>query len=431
MPGPSFAKRNSAGRAWAGRAPFLSSPQDLTTVVKPFRICRLAEVKSFRHTIAQLRIYQGADCLDTLGAELERTGSRRAVIFCGATLAKPGSPLDLVREALGGRLAGVYAGVKSDTPLPEVEAAIIELRRMQADAIVAVGGGSAITTARAVNILYAETGHARELCTKREPSGQLRSTKLLAPKLPMLAMPTTPTTATVKAGSAVLDTVEGKRLALFDPKARARAVYIHPALVQSAPRKLVISAGLNTLALALEGLMSRRGDPLADAMLIHATRLLARQLPQAANSDDLDVRADLMAASILCGHGSDYTGAGMAIPVGHAISTRFDVEMGISDAIMLPHVVRFNAGAAKAGLEKIATALGVSAAAGEAASAVTRALEDLFGSLSVPRRLREVGVTRQALAELAAISFDDWYLQSNPRPVKDAAEVEQLLEEAW
>jgi alcohol dehydrogenase class IV len=389
-------------------------------------------MKSFRHAIPQLRIFQGEDCLDTLPAELERLGSRRAVIFCGTTLAKAGSPLDLVRQAMGDRLAGVYPGVRADSPLPEVEKAVQELHRMKADGIVAVGGGSAVTFARAVNILLAEGGNARQLCTRREPSGQLVSPKLLAPKLPTIAIPTTPTTATVKAGSAVLDPVEGKRLPLYDPKARARAVYIHPALVESAPRQLVLSAGLNTLALALEGLMSRRGDPLADAMLIHAARLLAKHLPHAATTDDLDLRADLVVASILCGHGSDYTGAGMAIPIGHAIATRFDIDMGISDSIMLPHVVRFNADASRAGLEKIATALDVKRSDGDTSSvAVVRALEDLFQTLALPRRLRDVGVPRQSLAELAAISFDDWYLQSNPRRIKDAAEVQQVLEEAW
>lgn len=389
-------------------------------------------MKSFRHAIPPLRIYQGEDCLATLGSELERVGSKRAVIFCGTTLSKPGSPLDLVREAMGERLATVYPGVRADSPLPDVERAVAELKRLDPDAIVAVGGGSAITMARAVNILHAEKGHARDLCTRREPSGELTSPKLLAPKLPVIAIPTTPTTATVKAGSAILDTQEGKRLSLYDPKARARAVYIHPTFVQSAPRKLVVSAGLNTLALALEGLMSRRGDPLADAMLIHATRLLARQLPQAAAADDLEVRADLMAASILCGHGSDYTGAGMAIPIGHAIATQFHVDMGISDAIMLPHVVRFNAEAARAGVEKIATALDLRTGSGEPPTvAVVGALEKLFAALAVPSRLRDVGVTPQALPKLAAIAFDDWFLQSNPRRIQDVAQLQQVLEQAW
>eukprot|EP01041_Mallomonas_annulata_P020078 gene20078-39690_t len=299
-------------------------------------------IKSFRHFAPSLRIFQGFDCLDSIERELERLQSRRAVIFCGSTLAREGSPLDLVRQAMGSRLAAVYPGTRADTPLPDVKEAVSELRRMQADAIVAVGGGSAITMARAVNIMLSEKGDVQDLCTKRDAAGKLHSPKLLAPKLPVIAIPTTPTTATVKAGSAVLDTEHGKRLALYDPKTRARAVFIHPELVRTAPHSLFLSAGLNTLALALEGLMSRSGDPMSDAMLIHATRLLVDGLPHISTGDDIEVRTELMMASILCGHGSDYTGAGMAIPIGHAISTKFDVGMGVSDAIMLPHVVRFN-----------------------------------------------------------------------------------------
>jgi len=389
-------------------------------------------MKSFRHFSSPLRIHQGPECFDALDAELQRAGSSRAVVFCGSTLARAGSPVDLLRAAMGERLAAVYPGVRPDTPLPQVEEAVQQLLGLNADAIVAVGGGSALTMARAVNILMCEQGDAHALCTRRDGSGRLQSPKLLAPKLPIIAVPTTPTTATVKAGSAILDPDEGKRLALYDPKARARAVFVHPAFLASAGRQLVVSAGLNTLALALEGLMSLRGDPLSDAMLIHATRLLATRLQRATDEDDLEMRAELIAASILCGHGSDFTGAGMAIPVGHAIATRTDVDMGQSDSIMMPHVLRFNAEASPAGVDKIATALGVRTDTGEPPiEAVVHALERLYASLRLPTRLRDVGVKQESLAELAAISFDDWYLQSNPRPIRDAAELEAVLQKAW
>jgi alcohol dehydrogenase class IV len=333
---------------------------------------------------------------------------------------------------MGKRLAAVYPGARADSPLPQVRAAVLEFRRLDADAIVAVGGGSAITMARAVNIMLAENGDVRDLCTQRDSSGRLHSPKLLSPKLPFIAVPTTPTTATVKAGSAVLDTDQGKRLALYDPKARARAVFIHPALTRTAPRQLVISAALNTLALALEGLMSRTGDPMSDAMLIHAARMLVTHLPSLAREDSDDARAELMMASIMCGHGSDYTGAGMAIPIGHAISTRFEIDMGISDSIMLPHVIRFNAEAAMSGLQKIATALQVTTTGTESLVAdVVRTLETLFSSLDMPGRLRDVDVPQESLADLASISFDDWYLQNNPRPITHVGQVQQVLESAW
>ena len=226
-----------------------------------------------------------------------------------------------------------------------------------------------MVTARAASILLAERGDARKLCTARDESGALRSPKLLAPKLPQLVVPTTPTTATLKAGSAVLDPVDGKRLALFDPKTRAKAVFIHPELIKTPPADLVVSASLNTLAMALKVLMSRSVgsllgwtahtcDPVASAEF--AERWARRR-------DDLEARTDLVFASLICGHGTDYTGAGIAIPLGHAISAPFHIDNGITNAIMLPHVVRFNAEAA-VGLEKLASALGRPAIGGGAAS---------------------------------------------------------------
>ena len=389
-------------------------------------------MRSFRHVAAPLRLFHGPDSLDMLRRELERLDSHRAVIVCGASLGREGSPLELVRQAAGDRCAGVFPGVRAHSPLPDVQQAARELKRLEADAVIAVGGGSAIVTARAAGILLAEGQDARQLCTSRDAQGVLRSPKLLAPKLPQWVVPTTPTTATVKAGSAVFDPVDGRRLALFDPKTRAQAVFVHPALFGTPPRALVISASMNTLAMAVEGLLSRAGDPISDALLMHAVRLLAQHLPEAAGSDAPEVRSGLMMASIMCGQGTDHTGAGIAIPLGHAISARFHIDNGIVNAVVLPHVIRFNAGAAGAGLEKLALALGMPRqGGGPLADDVAAAVAAMAGGLGIAGRLRDVGVTRESLHALAEVSMEDWFVRDNPRQVRDAAELRQVLEEAW
>lgn len=140
------------------------------------------------------------------------------------------------------------------------------------------------------------------------------------------------------------------------------------------------------------------------------------------------------APPILAGQGTDHTGAGLGLPLGHAISTRYGLETGLVDAIILPHVLRFNAEAAATGIQKAVAALGGTLGvheSGAAAATVASTLGNLFQSLSLPKRLRDVGVERSSLSEIAAIAFDDWFLQGNPRPIKDAAELLQLLEEAW
>lgn len=184
--------------------------------------------------------------------------------------------------------------------------------------------------------------------------------------------------------------------------------------------------------MAVEGLSSHSGDSISDAMLIHAVRLLVQYLPAAAHSVDVSLRSELMMASLMCGHGTDYTGAGIAIPLGHAVSAKFNIDNGIANAIVLPHVLRFYADAAKPGLDKLVTAFGGSLPRdGDPVRFVVDSLNTLFIDLRFPRRLRDVGVTRESLSELAAISMEDWFIRDSPRPVGSAVELQRVLEDAW
>jgi alcohol dehydrogenase class IV len=387
------------------------------------------QMRSFQHITPPLRLFSGPDSLRILGRELERLDSRRAVVFCGPWAEGP--MLDAVRSGMGDRCAGVFTGVLAHSPLASVEAAAEELKRLEADAVVALGGGSSIVTARAASILVAENGNPRSLCTSRGADGQLRSPKLLASKIPQFIVPTTPTTAMVKAGSAVFDPATGERLALFDPKTRAHAIFIHPIFLQSTPRGLAVSASLNTFSMAIEGLTSQSGDSISDALLMHALRLLAQHLSSAeAGGDDPTVRAELVLAAVLSGQGTDYTSAGITTVLGHAVGARYNMENGVVNAMVLPHVLRFNAEAANAGLSKIAAALGLPGG-GEVVTSVVETVQAMFEGLKIPRRLRDVGVPRDGLADIAANAMGDWFLRGNPRPVRDASELQQILEEAW
>ncbi|HSW15608.1 MAG TPA: iron-containing alcohol dehydrogenase family protein, partial [Ramlibacter sp.] len=317
------------------------------------------DMPDFQHITPPLRLFHGPESLGQLGRELARMDCQRAVVFCGAWMAH-GPLLERVQAALGDRCAGVFTDVLGHSPVASVEAAAALLNGVQADAVIAVGGGSSIVTARAATILAAEGKPARELCTTTDADGKLKSPKLLAPKLPQLIIPTTPTTAIVKAGSAVFDPEQGKRLALFDPKTRAQCVFIDPQMVLSAPRELVASASINTLSMAIEGLTSRAADPIADALLMQTLRLLAQRLPRTAELDDAAVRGELVMAGVMCGQGTDHTAAGITTVLGHAIGARYEKENGAINAIVLPHVLRFNADAAAAGMGKVAAALGLS-----------------------------------------------------------------------
>ncbi len=389
-------------------------------------------MRSYQHVTPPLRIFSGENSLASLERELQRLGIERAVLFCGATLGQPGSPVDLIRSALGNRLAAVFTGVKAHSPVPAVEVATQALREVDADGAIAVGGGSAIVTARGASILLAEGREPADLSTRQDANGKMTSPRLEAPKIPQIIIPTTPTTAIVKAGTALLDPATKMRMAMFDPKTRAQSVFIHPALVGSAPEELIISASLNTLAMSIEGLMSRNGDPIADGQLIHALRLAFQRLGNRTELSDPAARADLVVAAMLCGQGTDHSGAGVTTVLGHAVGGHFGVENGVANAIMLPHALRFNAAHAEAGLAKIGAALGLPADDPAALlEAVIDALARLTTGLGVPSRLRDVGVAQEDFAKIAEHAMKDWFLRGNPRPVNNAAQLQQLLVGAW
>ena len=380
---------------------------------------------------AELRLYCGEDSLDALVRELKRNGCTRAVLVCPRSVAAAEATNSL-RERLGTVLVGETSAVRPNSPLSFVEEAAKTLGDLGADAVIAVGGGSAAVTARVASILLAEQHDARELCTRKLPNGEFESPRLSAPKLPQFVVPTTPSTAFVKAGSAVLDDKSGERLAFFDPKTRAKAVFLHPALLRTAPSELVSGASLNTLSTAVEALESPRCDPVSEAMLVHSLRLLRRHLHGL--SDDHDgARENLAIAGVLCGRGTEQAGGGLASVLAHAIGHRIHIANGIVNAIVLPHTMRFNASATAVGHARIADALrstdGLPQRGGE--SQAVDALEAVLDELSIPRRLREIGLPEQELMPIADAAMSDWFIRRSPRRIAGPEDLRKILEAAW
>lgn len=385
--------------------------------------------QSFQFVSSPLRLFHGEDSLRRLGPELDRLGCRRAAVFSAPFLEGP--LLDRIREALGERCAGVYTGVIAHSPIPAVIEAAEELRRLEADAVVAVGGGSVIVTSRAAAILLAEGTDVRSLCTVQDGKGGLRSPKLTAAKLPQFVVATTPATASVKAGSALFDPETGDRLALFDPKTRAQAVFYDPDMLMSAPRGLVVNASINTFATAVEGLVSRNGNPMADALLMHSIRLAAPNLRALPGDDGKARRGDLATAAVLCGQGTDHTGAGITTVLGHAVGARHEIDNGLVNAVVLPHVLRFNAEAAESGMAKVAAALSLPQRGADAVEAVLEEVRRILAEAGAPTRLRDLKIPDAHLGEIAEAGMGDWFLGGNPRRVADADELRRILDQAW
>jgi alcohol dehydrogenase class IV len=382
----------------------------------------------FRHLEGPLRCFAGEDCLRQLGPELQRAGGRRAIVFCGQTVAAREEVIGPVRAALGEAYAGTFDRVASHATLPAVLDGVAAMRDAAADAVVALGGGSTIVTARAAAILAAEGGDARRLATYMGPGGRPVSPVLAALKMPQFVIPTTPTTAAAKAGAAVLDPDTGQRLALFDPKTRAAAIFLHPAALASAPVPLVRTAALNAFAMAVEGVEACACDPFAEAQLLHAITLLHDGLPRLqAQPEDLALRGSLMSAALLAGLGTNHTGAGLDSALAHAVGVHTRGANGLANAVLLVPTMRFNAPACSARLAMLARHLGAPASVDGAVQAVIAFL----ARLPIPRRLRDLGVAEHELPLIAIEASRDFFWHQNPLPVGGPGDAIDLLRSAW
>ncbi|MFJ8026874.1 iron-containing alcohol dehydrogenase family protein [Streptomyces sp. NPDC096311] len=382
----------------------------------------------FRHVSPAFRTFCGEDALAALPRELARVGARRAVVVCGPSIVKHTHALSRVHDALGEHLVGQFDGVAEHSPLPVVERARQFLADHDADAVIAVGGGSSVVTARAASILLAEGRDVRRLCTRRDADGKLVSPRLTAPKLPQWVVPSTPTTAYAKAGSAVRDPETGERLALYDPKTRAQGILLDPEMALTAPSRLTWSAALNVFAMAVEGLQSRPIDPLADAQLAHALRTVIAWLPHLhTDPESARPRLHLMLAALMSGQGSDHSGGGLAQALSHAVGPRSAAANGVVEALLLPHAMRFNAGVIGHRLAMLADILGLP---DRGAQAVIAKIERLLEVFEVPARLRDLGVREKDLTEAADHALEDWAITSGPR-VPDRIDVLALLTNAW
>lgn len=390
------------------------------------------ETPSFRHVTPGSRVFYGHDCLKQLPAELARVGATRAVVFSGRTLAQATPGLASIQEVLGPLCAGVFAGVRERSPLSVVESAVAELGRAKADAVIALGGGSAVVSARAATVIYGEGKSVHELSTVFTPGQPPTSPRLVKPKVPQFVVPTTPTTAYAKSGAAVTLPGIGRRLSLFDPKARAQAIFLQPELFAATPDRLILDASMDAFAQGIQGLESDRREPLADAQLLHGVRLIRRAFDDGGAALSEVRRGSLMLAAQLIGQGTDHTGAGVASALGHAIGARFAVGNGAAKSVVLPHTLRFNGPITWGHMDDVADALGLprGSAGSDVVEVVSRACRKFFDSLGVPSRLRELNVPHEVLPQIADEVSYDWFLTQNPRPTGNE-DLMALLEAAW
>ena len=392
----------------------------------------------FRHRSFPLSLHAGKGALNELRGEVDRAKAKRAFVVCGKSVANKTDLIARVKANLGDKFAGVFDGVETSSPLPSVRAGAAAAREAGADIIVAVGGGSAMVTARAMIILLAEKGDIHDICTQYPPGQPPVSPKLMAPKIPNILVLTTPSTAMTRAGTAVKDVESSHRLELFDPKTRPFAMIWDDDALLSAPADLF----LNTAASALGGIMasvaSPRINPLSLSDLLHALRLSLESLPlMRTDQNNTTARMNLVAASFLSNRALDSMRGrafGLISSLGHVIDTLYpNISHGDCSSLTTAWCMRFNLEQTAGGLARLAHALSVGSGLQEkeAAKCAPDFIEDFYRKLGMPVRLRDANIPQSGIDQIAQDAMGDFYLHQNARKIKHKSELTELLNQMW
>jgi alcohol dehydrogenase class IV len=367
------------------------------------------------------RIMYSPGVRSEIGFELGELGGTKAVIYTDKGLANAGVA-EMVAEAVRDsdlELVGIFDEIVQDARIKVINKGAKFYRDCGADCLIAVGGGSVMDTAKAVNIMI-----GRKVDDFQPLAEEAALWEGAKPLPPHIAFPTTAGTGSEVTNAIVaLDVETETKLAITHPY-NADIAMLDPELTVALPPKITAFTGMDALTHAVEGITSTAAEPIADAMGLHAIRLIFKYLPIAVKEpDNIEARGHMLIASSLAGLCFGNTMTGAVHSTAHALGGRYGVPHGLGNGIMLPIVMEFNVEEVPLRFLMIADAMGINVNGMdpvEAGMAAVQAVKDLKKDIGLTETLKDLNIPEdneslQALAELAGgdsqISYNPRYLE--------------------
>jgi alcohol dehydrogenase class IV len=349
------------------------------------------------------KVVSGAGAIQKIGEELARRGVGRALVVTSASLGRS-RLLDRVRGALGSRCTAVYAGAAQHAPAGRVRELSATLERSGSDAVVSFGGGSVIDSAK---VAVASRLNSRDMTREAGALDFARAfTGASGPGFVHIAVPTTLSAGAFTPGGGVTDEETRVKRAVIDARLQPCVVIHDPELCVETPDELWISTGIRVLDHAIEAIYSKRAHPLSSALAVRAIRMIVEHLPQSLGSttSHIEHRGECLDAAWLSLFGAFSTGLGLSHAVGHQIGPAWNVPHGVTSCIALVPAMRFMAGVAPQRFADVAEGLRVAFVPSrerEGALHCAEAVRAFIARFPVPTKLRELGVERSRLYDVA------------------------------
>ncbi len=301
--------------------------------------------------------------------------------------------------------------VEPDPPVTLVKKAAEKARVHKADGVIGFGGGSSMDTAKIISALINSNQPLEEMIGVDALSGE---------RAPLILIPTTAGTGSEVTAIAVVTTQDDQKAGIVSNKMYADIAILDASLTLTAPRHVTAATGIDAMVHAIEAYTSKiKKNPISNALAKEALRLLSNNLLAACETpDDIKTRENMLLGAMLAGQAFSNAPVAAVHAMAYPLGAHFHIPHGLSNALMLAPVLRFNAPIAAQHYAELGDVIGANATGGfqERADAFVSKLTTLCASAGGPQRLTDVGVSHNDLPRLAKdVMKIDRLLQNNPR----------------
>lgn len=367
--------------------------------------------------------YHGAGAINAIPDEIKNRGFKKAFVTSDPDLVKFGI-VKKVTDLLDAAAIeyALYTDIKANPTIENVQHGVEEFKASGADCIVAIGGGSAMDTSKAIGIIITNP----EFSDVRSLEG-VAPTK--NPCVPIIAVPTTAGTAAEVTINYVITDVEKKRkFVCVDAHDIPVCAVVDPDMMNSMPAALTAATGMDALTHAIEGYITKGAWELSDMFHIKAIEIIGRSL-RGAVANTAEGREGMALGQYVAGMGFSNVGLGVDHSMAHTLSAYYDTPHGKACAILLPTIMAFNAEYTGEKYKDIAKAMGVEGVDGmtqaEYRKAAVDAVRKLAEDVGIPTTLKGI-VKEEDIDALAADAYADACRPGNPRDVSEE-EIKELF----
>ena len=354
----------------------------------------------------------GPGCLSDAATVIASHGFKRALIVTDKFLNQIGVVEKVTKLLEQSAVESViFDETKPNPTVDNVTAGLAKLKQSQCDCVISLGGGSPHDCAKGIALLATNGGEIKDY------EGVDQSQK---PQLPLISVNTTAGTASEMTRFCIItDEKRHIKMAIVDKHVTPMMSVNDPELMLAKPASLTAATGMDALTHAIEAYVSTAATPITDAVAVKAIEMIQANLRQAVkHGDDITARDNMAYAQFMAGMAFNNASLGYVHAIAHQLGGFYDLPHGVCNAVLLPHVQRYNCEVAETRLADVASALGIDTREMDTKDAAAQAIEaicQLALDVSIPAGLAELGVKEEDFDVLAENALRDACGFTNPK----------------